>query len=74
MSISGEFGRYKFGCATLADVLYELGSLITFAWNGRELPESIFASQNGAINVYGRHYVFMATVGSWGDVYRIKKV
>ncbi len=72
MSISGEFDRCKFGCATLADVLYELGSDHFCMERERTASEHFHISRNGAIKVQRSHHVSVDIVGSWaggcGDV------
>ena len=47
------------------DVLCEMGSDHFCMERERTASEHFHISRNGAINVYGRHHAFMATVGSW---------
>ena len=79
MSISDEFSRCKSGCATLGDVLCDLGSDHFCMERERTAREHFHSSRNGAIKVCGCHNASRDTVGSWAGgctrgIYRIRRV
>ena len=65
MNTLDESDRCKSGCATLADVLCDLGSDHFCMERERTARKHLHISRNGVIKIYGRNHASMATVGSW---------